>query len=76
MLDRARAGWSRNKWWLFERMVESPHRTAFFVRKDLNVREDADGNDNGGNDEWTEAARYWCVLSCSVASCNTEHAFR
>ncbi|KAF4604136.1 hypothetical protein EYR38_004558 [Pleurotus pulmonarius] len=53
MLDRARAGWTRNKWWLFERMVESPHRTAFFVRKDLAVKEDADA------DEWTEAARYW-----------------
>ncbi|KAF4604135.1 hypothetical protein EYR38_004557 [Pleurotus pulmonarius] len=59
MLDRARAGWTRNKWWLFERMVESPHRTAFFVRKDLSVREDADENNNGDNDEWTEAARYW-----------------
>ncbi|KAF9923889.1 hypothetical protein FBU30_006072 [Linnemannia zychae] len=27
--------WNRNRWWLFERMVESPHKTTYFAeRKD------------------------------------------
>ncbi|KAF5386857.1 hypothetical protein D9615_001643 [Tricholomella constricta] len=42
--------WKRNKWWLFDRLVESPHRTAFFARKD-------DGID--GNESWQEAAQFW-----------------
>ena len=25
--------WQRNKWWLFDRVVESPHRTSFYVRQ-------------------------------------------
>lgn len=39
--------WKRNRWWLFDRVVESPHRTSFFVRKQ--------GEDNS----WHEAAQYW-----------------
>ena len=31
MVDRAQ-GWKRNKWWLFDKVVESPHRMSFFVR--------------------------------------------
>ncbi|KAF9279591.1 hypothetical protein BGZ68_007813 [Mortierella alpina] len=27
--------WNRNRWWLFERMVESPHKTSYFVDKDV-----------------------------------------
>jgi hypothetical protein len=44
--------WKRNKWWLFDRLVESPHRTSFFARKD-------DGID--GDETWQEAAQFWCV---------------
>jgi hypothetical protein len=28
MLDLSQS-WKRNKWWLFDRVVESPHRTSF-----------------------------------------------
>src|SRR5579863_7878257 len=31
MLHEAR-DWSRNKWWLFDRLVESPHRSALYTR--------------------------------------------
>lgn len=51
MLDASR-GWKRNKWWLFDRVVESPHRTSFYARK-------TDGLD--GDETWQEAARYWYV---------------
>ncbi|KAF9965139.1 hypothetical protein BGZ70_005346 [Mortierella alpina] len=27
--------WNRNRWWLFERMVESPHKTSYFVDQDV-----------------------------------------
>ncbi|KAJ6618363.1 hypothetical protein B0H10DRAFT_2378016 [Mycena sp. CBHHK59/15] len=50
--------WSRNKWWLFDRLVESPHRTAFFARK-------TDGLD--GDASWQEAAQFWQVFVPLVA---------
>jgi hypothetical protein len=40
--------WRRNKWWLFERVVESPHKTFFFTRR-------VDQKDA------SEAAQYWCL---------------
>ncbi|KAG5645918.1 hypothetical protein DXG03_005065 [Asterophora parasitica] len=46
----ASRGWKRNKWWLFNRLVESSHLTAFFARED-------DGLD--GNKSWQEAAQFW-----------------
>ncbi|KII88685.1 hypothetical protein PLICRDRAFT_41894 [Plicaturopsis crispa FD-325 SS-3] len=49
MLD-ASEGWKKNKWFLFDRLVESPHRTAFFARN-------TDGVD--GDESWQEAAKYW-----------------
>ncbi|KAF8436942.1 hypothetical protein L210DRAFT_873116 [Boletus edulis BED1] len=49
MMDLSRS-WKRNKWWLFDRIVESPHRTSFFVRR-------TNGVDN--NESWQEAAKYW-----------------
>ncbi|KAJ7184257.1 hypothetical protein C8R46DRAFT_883022 [Mycena filopes] len=49
MVDASRK-WSRNKWWLFDRIVESPHRTAFFARR-------TDGLDDNGS--WQEAAQFW-----------------
>jgi hypothetical protein len=51
MLDASRQ-WSRNKWWLFDRLVESPHRTSFFARLGGN-QDDADSKN------WEEAAQYW-----------------
>jgi hypothetical protein len=48
MLDASRE-WKRNKWWLFERMVESPHRTFFYSRAGEHTA-------NGAQ----EAAQYWC----------------
>lgn len=38
--------WKRNKWYLFNRIVESPHRTCFYARS---TREG----------DWEEAARFW-----------------
>ncbi|KIJ60668.1 hypothetical protein HYDPIDRAFT_177359 [Hydnomerulius pinastri MD-312] len=49
MVDLSQA-WKRNKWWLFDRVVESPHRTSFFVRKTNGVDDD---------ESWQEAAQYW-----------------
>jgi hypothetical protein len=49
MVD-ASQNWQRNKWWLFDRLVESPHRTSFFARK-------TDGVDS--DESWQEAAQYW-----------------
>ncbi|RPD80233.1 hypothetical protein L226DRAFT_530405 [Lentinus tigrinus ALCF2SS1-7] len=40
--------WKRNKWWLFDRVVESPHRTSFYVRRDAYE-----------NKDMHEAAQYW-----------------
>ncbi|KAI0810934.1 hypothetical protein BC629DRAFT_1259795, partial [Irpex lacteus] len=48
MIDHSES-WQRNKWWLFDRVVESPHRTSFFVRKSTtNSEKDAQ-----------EAAQFW-----------------
>lgn len=46
MVDLSQS-WKRNRWWLFDRVVESPHRTSFFVRKQ------SEGH------SWHEAAQYW-----------------
>ncbi|KDQ60675.1 hypothetical protein JAAARDRAFT_55409 [Jaapia argillacea MUCL 33604] len=55
MLDEAKE-WKRNKWWLFDRLVESPHRTGFYTR----MERDGDGgeevDEEGG---WKEAAQFW-----------------
>ncbi|CAE6525046.1 unnamed protein product [Rhizoctonia solani] len=45
---RASEDWSRNKWWLADRMVESPHTTSFYARR--GQEDDYD---------WNEAAQYW-----------------
>jgi len=55
MMD-ASQNWKRNKWWLFDRVVESPHLTSFFARR-------TDGLDD--DESWQEAAQYWCdCYSC------------
>ncbi|EKM55474.1 uncharacterized protein PHACADRAFT_184269 [Phanerochaete carnosa HHB-10118-sp] len=36
--------WQRNKWWLFDRVVESPHRTSFYIKQ---ISEDDDGGMRG-----------------------------
>ncbi|EPQ58372.1 hypothetical protein GLOTRDRAFT_36273 [Gloeophyllum trabeum ATCC 11539] len=55
MLDESQE-WKRNQWWLFERLVESPHRTSFYVRRFS--ASDGDSEDVAG-DAWQEAAQYW-----------------
>jgi hypothetical protein len=52
MLDKSRA-WDRNRWYLFDRMVESPHRTSFFARRTNGVDD---------NESWQEAATFWRVV--------------
>ena len=42
--------WQRNKWWLFDRVVESPHRTSFYIRRS------AEGEEG---DDMHEAAQMW-----------------
>lgn len=54
MLDLSR-DWQRNKWYLFDRLVESPHRTSFFVRQALLDSEKSASNDK----EMEEAGNYW-----------------
>jgi hypothetical protein len=49
MVDASQS-WERNTWWLFDRLVQSPHRTSFFARK-------TDGVDR--DESWQEAAQYW-----------------
>lgn len=48
------AGWETNKWTLFDREVESPHTTSFFV-------EGVRSGSGGGCDQlaFAEAAKYW-----------------
>ncbi|KAL9715012.1 hypothetical protein Ac2012v2_001672 [Leucoagaricus gongylophorus] len=54
MLEASKT-WQRNKWWLFDRIVESPHRTSFYTRL-----EEGDGlADERDCTEWQEAARFW-----------------
>ncbi|GJE95183.1 hypothetical protein PsYK624_113640 [Phanerochaete sordida] len=48
MIDESES-WQRNKWWLFDRVVESPHRTSFYARN----ASDADP------DGMRAAAQYW-----------------
>lgn len=49
MLDASKS-WKRNKWWLFDRVVESPHLTSFFARKTDGISDD---------ESWQEAAQFW-----------------
>ena len=41
--------------WLFDRLVESPHKTSFYAR---NLEEDL-----GDDENMQEAAKYWYALS-------------
>ncbi|KAF8797888.1 hypothetical protein BYT27DRAFT_7178068 [Phlegmacium glaucopus] len=49
MMDASKE-WKRNKWWIADKVVESPHLTSFYVRK-------TDGLDK--NEAWQETAQYW-----------------
>jgi hypothetical protein len=42
--------WSRNKWWLFDRLVESPHRSSLYTRHPV------EGNDEAA---WQGVTRAW-----------------
>lgn len=54
--------WDRNRFWLFERAVESPHKNSFYVRN-MNAATGYGQNDGISDLEWKEAAHYWYVLS-------------
>lgn len=56
MIDASKQ-WQRNKWWLFDRVVESPHRTSFYARS----KDDETGDERDAA-EWQEAARYWYAI--------------
>ena len=60
MLNEAE-GWDRNRFWLFERAVESPHKNAFYVRNMSTVAGYSQKGDISDL-EWKEAAHYWYVL--------------
>lgn len=64
MMD-ASTSWKRNKWWLFDKVVESPHRTSFYARRQNGV----DGDNN-----WQEAAQYWSVCQNVLYIVSYEHA--
>ncbi|KAI0341749.1 hypothetical protein BDW22DRAFT_1358610 [Trametopsis cervina] len=48
MLDESE-NWQRNKWWLFDRVVESPHSTSFYIRRSRTEK----------GDNMKEAAQFW-----------------
>lgn len=52
--------WDRNRFWLFERAVESPHKNSFYVR-DMSIVAEYDRDDDISDLEWKEAAHYWYV---------------
>ncbi|KAG0305137.1 hypothetical protein BGZ98_004552 [Dissophora globulifera] len=39
--------WNRNRWWLFERIVESPHKTSYFAEEDEDLRKVSSWTYNG-----------------------------
>ncbi|KAG0365096.1 hypothetical protein BGZ54_006861 [Gamsiella multidivaricata] len=39
--------WNRNRWWLFERMVESPHKTSYFAEQENDMEEVSEWTYNG-----------------------------
>jgi hypothetical protein len=49
MLHEAR-DWSRNKWWLFDRLVESPHRSTMYTRHPV---------EEGNEATWQGITRAW-----------------
>ena len=59
MLDEAET-WDRNRFWLFERAVESPHKNSFYVR-DMSAVAGYGQKDEISDLEWKEAAHYWYV---------------
>lgn len=46
LLDESGKTWRRSKWYIADKLVESPHLTSFYVR-------------DPGSGEWNEAAQYW-----------------
>ena len=50
--------WDRNRFWLFERAVESPHKNSFYVR-DMSTVVGYKQSDGISDLEWKEAAYYW-----------------
>lgn len=47
--------WKRNKWYLVDREVESPHTSAFFVETDSEASDDS----NWKQDSYNKAATHW-----------------
>ncbi|ORZ27981.1 hypothetical protein BCR41DRAFT_331739 [Lobosporangium transversale] len=43
--------WDRNRWWFFERMVESPHKRSYFAEHDDDMEEIAGWTYNGQKQE-------------------------
>lgn len=59
MLNEAES-WQRNRWWLFERAVESPHKSSFFVRDMTMISDSSDKSPEENNpEELREAAHFW-----------------
>jgi len=63
MLNEAEK-WERNRFWLFERAVESPHKSSFYVR-DMSAVAGYGQKDDISDLEWKEAAHYWYVSFAS-----------
>jgi len=66
MLNEAET-WDRNRFWLFERAVVSPHKTSFYVR-DMSTVPGYGGKGEVTDLEWKEAAHYWyaCIPVCAT----------
>jgi hypothetical protein len=74
MLDEAER-WNRNRFWLFERAVESPHKSSFYVR-DMSAVAGYGRKDEISDLEWKEAAHYWYVLQAFGTLISAEGACR
>lgn len=57
LLDQSHT-WSKNQWYLNDRLVESPHTTAFYARSPAETK----------SKEMEEARRYWCVSEQTTKS--------
>ncbi|KAF7359336.1 Alpha-ketoglutarate-dependent dioxygenase alkB 3 [Mycena sanguinolenta] len=65
MLDLSRQ-WGRNKWWLVNRLVESPHRTSFFARAETASHGLSAASGDVNTSSWQEAAQFWLVV-CHIS---------
>ncbi|KAH7107480.1 hypothetical protein BKA62DRAFT_610313 [Auriculariales sp. MPI-PUGE-AT-0066] len=53
MVQESRS-WTTNKWWLFDKLVESPHKTSFWIRLLMHTKDR-----DPGDFSYEEASKMW-----------------